>query len=319
MRVFAGLNAIRRAPRRAVVTVGVFDGVHRAHQHVIRTAVRQAHRLRGTSVVVTFDPDPQTVLTPAHAPSALMPLAARIEQFKRLGVDWVWIIPFTKRFSHMPAERFVQRMLLRALRAEALVVGDAFVFGRDRRGDMAVLRELGTAHGMRVLSVPSIMRGDAPVSSSRIRRLISIGRLAHAGRLLGRPPALYGTVVRGVGRGHRIGFPTANVRLTSHVLPPRGVYAVLTHAMPARLSSATSRWRPWRGVMNLGVRPTFGHGPLTCEVHLLDFSGNLHGRPLCLSLLARLRGERRFPTPEALSRQIQRDVARARHLFTLRS
>ena len=302
MRVFTGLHAVRHPPPRAVVTVGVFDGVHVAHQQIIQRTIREARRLNGTSVVITFDPDPHAVLHPAEAQPALMPLEARIEHLNALGVAWVWVIPFTKRFARMTAESFVQQILLRRLRAAILIVGEAFVFGRNRGGDMDILQRLGSSHGMRVVPVRSVTRAGSLVSSSRIRRLIRQGRLSQAARLLGRPPLLYGRVVRGVGRGRRLGFPTANIRLRSKILPPRGVYAVLVQGVSRR----------WRGVMNLGIRPTFGQGPLTCEVHLLGFSRSLQGRSLSLALLARLRGERRFTSAEALSAQVRRDIARAR-------
>ena len=307
MRVLTGLNAVRQPPSRAVVAVGVFDGVHRAHQRVIRRAVREAKHLHGTSVVVTFDPDPQEVLDPARAQPQLMPLQARLRALEALGVDWVWVIPFTKSFARMSPDTFVRRVLFRRLRAAVLVVGEAFVFGRNRLGDMELLRRLGSSAGMRVIAVPSMLLAGERISSSRIRRLIALGRLAQARALLGRPPALYGTVVRGAGRGHRLGFPTANIELSSHVLPPRGVYAV-------RVAAAVRAPRP--GVMNLGVRPTFGSGPLTCEVHLLDFSGTLRNASLDLALLTRLRGERCFSSAEALRRQIARDVMRAHRMIT---
>ena len=183
------------------------------------------------------------------------------------------------------------------------------------------------------------------MSSSRIRQLIRSGKLTAARRLLGRPPALYGVVVRGAGRGRRLGFPTANIRLHSQVLPPQGVYAVIIERLsrrkhwqgvtppPLRTRSLgmlpserlpTEGWqtptggglsRRGGGVMNLGVRPTFGTGPLVCEVHVLGFAGRLLGQRVAVSLLARLRGERCFPTPQALVRQVQKDVQRAAHLF----
>ena len=309
-RVVQGMTALRHPPARAVVTIGVFDGVHHAHQRLIRSTVRLARRLRGRSVVITFDPDPHAVLDPAHAPPALMPLDERLWHLRRLGVDLVWVIPFTRRFARMSAAQFVRRILLHRLRAAALIVGERFVFGRGRRGDMETLQALGPSGGMRVVPVRDITVGGEPVSSSRIRRLIARGRLAQARRLLGRAPALYGVVVRGAGRGRRLGFPTANIRLDAHVAPPTGVYAVLLQrADHARL---------WRGVMNFGTRPTFGPGPLVCEAHLPGFSGTLHGRRVSVLLLARLRGERRFPGPEALIRQIHRDLSRARPLWAKR-
>ena len=205
----------------------------------------------------------------------------------------------------MRGETFVRRVVGRRLRAAALIVGESFAFGRDRHGNMATLRSLAPELGMRVMAVRDVRSGGVPISSSRIRRLIAGGRLADARRLLGRPPALYGTVVRGAGRGRRLGFPTANVRLTASTLPPCGVYTVL-------LETAAGRYR---GVMNLGVRPTFGPGPLVCEVHLLDVTSRLLGRAVTVWLCARLRSERRFPSPQALVRQVRRDVRRVRRIL----
>ena len=311
MRVVRGVEALRHPPSGAVVTIGVFDGVHHAHQRLIRSAVRLARRLRGQSIVITFDPDPHAVLDPAHAPPALMPLEERLWHLRRLSADIIWVIPFTRRFARMSAARFVRRILLHRLRAVALIVGERFVFGKGRHGDMETLQTLGPAGGMRIVPVRDITVGGEPVSSSRIRRLIARGRLAQARRLLGRSPALYGIVVRGAGRGRRLGFPTANIQLDAHATPPTGVYAVLLQ----RADHA----RSWRGVMNFGKRPTFGPGPLVCEVHLPGFSGTLRGRRVAVSLLARLRGERRFSSPEALIRQIRRDLSRARRLQAART
>lgn len=306
-RVLRGLGAVVRPPRRAVVTVGVFDGVHRAHQRLIHATIRMARRLGGTSVVITFDPDPQAVLDPAHAQPALMPLAERLTRIHQLGVDWLWVIPFTRRFARVTAEQFVRRVLIGRLHAAAVIVGETFAFGRHRRGGAKILRSLGPPHGMRVAPVRQVTYGGEPISSSRIRRLIVQGRLGLASRLLGWPPTLYGVVVRGTGRGRRLGFPTANIRLRSQVLPPPGVYAAVLRTAGGA--------RAWRGVMNFGIRPTFGPGPLVCEVHLLGFSGTLLGRSVSVSLLTRLRDERCFPSPQALSRQLRRDLARARRFF----
>lgn len=302
MRVLRGLEAAARPPARAVVTVGVFDGVHRAHQHLLRLTARMAGRMRGTSIAVTFDPDPHVVLHPAHPPLALMPLDERLRYIRATGVERVWVIPFTRAFSRITAEAFVRRLLIERLHARVLIVGETFAFGRNRRGDMAVLQSLGHRHEMRIVPVTPIRSGGAPISSSRIRALIHDGRLAQARRLLGRPPALYGRVVRGAGRGRRFGIPTANLQLIPQVLPPQGVYAVRVAEHP--------------GVMNLGTRPTFGPGPVVCEVHLLAYAGSLLGKRLAVSVLRRLRGERCFPSPQALIRQVRRDLARAKRLLS---
>jgi riboflavin kinase/FMN adenylyltransferase len=268
------------------------------------------------SVVITFDPDPHAVLHPSTAPPALMPLGMRRHWLQRLGAGRVWVIPFTRRFAHTSAAQFVRRVLIGRLHAAALVVGEDFAFGRGRAGTLRTLRRLGCSRGMRIEALAPVRRGGRPISSSRIRALIARGRLDGAARLLGRPAALYGTVVRGAGRGRALGFPTANVRFGPQVTPPRGVYAVRVQALRGS-SRRVQRpaGRAWPGVMNLGVRPTFGGGPVVCEVHLFGFSGSLLHRPVCIALLARLRAERRFATPEALSRQIARDARRARTLL----
>ena len=305
--IVRGLRAFRRPQMRVVVTVGVFDGVHRAHQRLIRSTVQMARRLKAVSVAITFDPDPQVVLQPARTEPALMSLDERLIRLRQLGVDVIWVIPFTKRFARMTAEQFVRRILLERLNATALIVGETFVFGRNRRGDMSTLQAVGSRHGMRVIPMPQVTEAGEPISSSRVRRLIACGKLAMAKRLLGRPPSLFGVVVRGAGRGARLGFPTANIRLHPQVLPPPGVYAVLLQHGARRVG---------RGVMNLGVRPTFGPGPLTCEVHVLGFSGRLVNHSVSVSLLARLRHERCFPSPEALRRQVRLDIIRARQLLS---
>ena len=306
-RILTGLQAVRRPPRHPIVTVGVFDGVHVAHQQLIRSVGRLAKQRRGTSVVITFDPDPQVVLTPRAAQPMLMPFDVRLRHLGALGVDWIWVIPFTKRFARMTAQEFIRRLLIGRLRARAIVVGETFAFGRHQRGDMELLRTLGPSLNMEVIAVRPITRDGAPVSSSRIRRLIANGQLGQAGRLLGRSAALYGDVVRGAGRGRRLGFPTVNIRVTSRVLPPNGVYAVRVQTRDGR--------RSWRGVMNVGTRPTFGPGPLVCEVYLLGFSGTFRATSVTISLLGRLRAERCFCSPNALVRQIRRDLVHARRYW----
>jgi riboflavin kinase/FMN adenylyltransferase len=298
------------------VTIGVFDGVHLAHQRLVRKTVVWARRLRAVSVVVTFDPDPHRVLAPGRAPAALMPLGLRCWRLRRLGAEQVRVVRFTRALSRMPPEAFVRRMLAARLRARALVVGHDFAFGRGRRGDLALLRRLAPTLGFRVIPIAPVTLGGLPVSSSRIRRLIARGALARAARLMGGPPVVCGRVVPGTGRGRRLGCPTANLRLIDQVVPPCGVYAVRVGLLAGRLPAQqrpTGRW--WDGVMNLGVRPTFGGGPLVCEVHLFGFSGSLRGRPVMVSLLKKLRNERRFPTPKALRRQIAHDVRRAKRLL----
>ncbi len=298
MPVILGRNHLTAIPPRAVVTIGMFDGVHRAHQRLIRTTVRLAQRLRGTSVVVTFDPDPQVVLDPRHAQRPLMPLQRRLELIEDLGVHLIWVIRFTPAFSRISPEAFVRSILWKRLRAQWVVVGDAFAFGKNRRGDLSLLCRAGQSYGMRVMALPAVRAGGAPISSSRIRLLVQRGALAQARQLLGRDVELSGLVVHGTGRATRLGFPTANIKLSPTLQPPPGVYRVR-----ARLHG-----RRYEGLMNLGMRPTFGGGAVVCEVHLPSFRGSLYGVVVTIGVRQYLRAERRFPNPEALIQQVRRDL-----------
>lgn len=308
MPVLIGRNRLTIIPPRAVVAIGMFDGVHRAHQQLIRTTVRLAQRVRGTSVAVTFDPDPQTVLDPHHAQPPLMPLQRRLELIESYGARLIWVIRFTPAFSRMSPEGFVRLMLWRRLRARWIVVGSAFAFGKDRRGDLALLRRLGAVCGMRITALPAVRAGGMPISSSRIRTLVQRGALAEARQLLGRDAELSGVVVRGAGRATQLGFPTANIRLAPTLQPPRGVYHV----------GVVVGRRRYDGLMNLGVRPTFlpasRSAGLVCEVHLPTFQGTLYGQSVRIELHRYLRDERRFPNPQALIRQIRRDLRRLTRL-----
>jgi riboflavin kinase/FMN adenylyltransferase len=285
----------------------MFDGVHVGHQRLIRRTIELARRGDGQSVVVTFDPDPQQALDPRHAPPQLTSLERRIQLIAELRPDLVVVIAFTPEFARTSPEEFVGGILHARLRCRGIVVGETFAFGRDRQGNLPLLRQLAKRHGMRVVVVPPVVRRGEPVSSSRIRRLVQGGSIELARRLLGRPAELWGSVVRGDRRGRQLGFPTANVQLAGSLLPPRGVYRVWLERGGARFD----------GLMNLGVRPTFsGSGPGTeskvvCEVHLAGFRGGLYGRRVRIGLLRRIRDERRFDSPEALAEQIHVDLARA--------
>lgn len=300
-------RARRHAPSgRIVAALGVFDGVHRGHQQILRTAVRRARAIRGTAVAVTFHPHPQAILHPAQSPPSLMSLAHRLMLMERLGIRWVLVIPFTKQFARLKPAAFCARILGHELQAREVVVGHNFAFGRDRSGTTALLRRWGAAQGVRVHIVPPVVVRRHRVSSSRIRRAIERGHLARAALLLGRPVSLRGRVVHGASRGAALGFPTANLALDHEAMPPCGVYAVTVRCLGRR----------WGGVLNLGLRPTFERRttPLA-EVHIFRFHRSIYDDWVDVQFLAKLRPERAFPSREALARQIRRDVARARQLL----
>jgi riboflavin kinase/FMN adenylyltransferase len=295
----------------SAVTIGAYDGVHRGHRQLI-AELRRLAGVRGLqSAVVTFDRHPATVVRPDSAPVILTDLGQKLELLATTGVDRTLVVPFDRQRADESAEDFVLEVLVRALGARLVVVGENFHFGHGRKGDVSLLRELGAVHGFDVVGWSLVAdAGGAPVSSTRIRGLLAEGDVAGAAELLGRPHEVRGTVERGDGRGGpELGMPTANVALAPDTaLPADGIYAGW-HERPsgARHPSAIS----------LGHRPQFYEdGRLLLESHLLDFSGDLYGEQARVSFVARLRAEQRFGSVDDLVAQMHRDAEAARRLLT---
>jgi riboflavin kinase/FMN adenylyltransferase len=291
----------------AVVAVGVFDGVHLGHRQILERALARRHG--DHCVVVSFDPHPDLVLSPKfHAAPPLTPLSEKRARLIEMGVDALDVIPFTRELAALPPERFVSEYLISRHGMRALVVGQNFALGKGRAGNVAWLREHGARAGFEVEAVPLLELDGGPVTSTRIRGLLGEGRVAEAGRLLGRRYSLAGRVVSGRAVGRALGFPTANLQLHAEKLvPAHGIYAVW-----ARPSGEAE---PSMGAMSIGVRPTFGGGERTLEVFLLDWSGTLNGRDLEVEFAHWLRPEARFDSAEALSEAIGRDVSETRRLL----
>jgi riboflavin kinase/FMN adenylyltransferase len=305
MRVVTGAPegwGLEKRPR--AVTVGVYDGLHFGHRHVISLLRRRASELGGLeSAVVTFDPHPLQVVAPEHAPLLLTGIEHRLELFAEAELDLAAVLPFDDAMRRLTSAAFAAWVLSGALRARLVVVGEDFRFGHHRTGNVASLSELGDAHGFAAEVVP-LVGGQAPLSSTRIRQMVAGGDVEAAAAALGRPHEVRGTVAAGDGRGRALGFPTANVEVpTGLALPSGGVYAVLAGRRGGSLGP---------GVANIGSRPTFGGGGRGLEVHLLGFSGDLYDAVLRVAFVTRLRDERRFDGPEELASQIATDIAAAR-------
>jgi riboflavin kinase/FMN adenylyltransferase len=300
----------RRGWAEPAVTVGNFDGVHRGHRSLVERAVREARERGGTAVALTFDPHPSRVLSPDRAPSTLMTLDQRGEALAALGIDCLAVLPFTFELSRESAAEFAGKVLRQAMGARVVVVGENFRFGRGREGDLAALAHLGRSLGFEVVGTPPVIHEGAPISSTRIREALARGAVSAAREMLGRRFFVDGTVVRGLGRGREIGLPTANLAVVNETLPARGVYACWCHQRPEGGARHAA-------VINVGHRPTFGAGALSVEAHLLDFEGDLYGRALRVEFHERLREERAFPGPDALVRQVQDDIGRARRMLDI--
>lgn len=289
-----------------MVAVGNFDGLHRGHAKILDRVARQAGERGVTPLVLTFDPHPPRVVRPDKAPPLLMTPPQKYEALHHAGAQGVAVVRFTHDLSQWSPEAFVERVLVDWLRASEVWVGGNFLFGRDRLGNFTLLRLLGQQHGFRAEKIDPVRYKDFVVSSTRVRRLVSEGRVDEAAALLGHHYEVRGTVVGGDRRGRTIGFPTANLATDHELLPPDGVYATLALVDEVAHPAVT----------NVGVRPTLGEaGQRLVETHLLDFTGDLYGRPLRVAFVLRLRDERRFDGLEALRAQIAADVAEARALF----
>jgi riboflavin kinase/FMN adenylyltransferase len=295
--------------RGSVLAIGNFDGIHLGHQEILQEATNRAVKSGAVATALTFEPPPLKVLRPEAAPKRLSTNEQRLEWFRAVGVEAAVVMPFTLELSKLSPQDFVEKILVNELRVRALLVGENFRFGHKQAGDAQLLRELGKIHGFQVVSIPPVMAHGEVVSSTVIRREITEGEVTQAGRLLGRPFALTGSIVSGTGTGSKFTFPTLNLRPDQELLPAGGVYITRT------LLQGESKSR--RSVTNIGVRPTFNGSALTVETHLLDFSGPISAKRMELRFWKRLRSEKKFSGPDQLRAQIAKDIASANRFFTL--
>jgi riboflavin kinase/FMN adenylyltransferase len=289
-----------------VLALGNFDGVHRGHRKILDRLHRVASERGATSVVMTFDPHPPRVVRPDKAPALLMTKAQKLDAIAAAGVQGAAIVRFTPELSRWEPETFVRTVLVDWLHVSEVWVGANFLFGHDRTGNFSMLRELGGRYGFKAEKIDPVRYKDFVVSSTRVRRLVSEGRMDEAGALLGHEYFLDGTVMRGDQRGRTIGFPTANLCTDNELLPPHGVYATTAKVGEIVYASVT----------NIGTRPTVDQsGRTVVETHIFDLNRDLYGSAIRIGFVQRLRDERAFESLELLRAQIDGDCRRARVLF----
>ncbi|MEJ2860455.1 bifunctional riboflavin kinase/FAD synthetase [Actinomycetospora flava] len=319
MQTWRGLDGVPSGWGRCVVTIGVFDGVHRGHQQLIARAVAHGRELGLPTVLITFDPHPASVLRPGTHPARLTSLTRRAELVAELGVDAFWVLPFTTDLARVAPDEFVHELLVDRLHAAMVVVGRNFTFGYKAAGDVAELERLGQRFGFAAEGVDLVTEplGAAPVGSSTvgstvtfsstyIRASIAAGDVRAAAEALGRPHRLEGVVVRGDQRGRELGYPTANVDCGEHAaIPADGVYACWFHHRGEVLPAATS----------VGTNPTFEGRRRTVEAFVLDHSEDLYGARVGVDFVERLRGMDRFDSLEDLIAAMDADVARTRDVL----
>jgi riboflavin kinase/FMN adenylyltransferase len=301
-----GLDSTPSGWGRCVVTIGVFDGVHRGHQQIIGRAVERARDTDQPAVVLTFDPHPSEVVRPGSHPAVLTPLRRKAELLEQLGVDVLCLLPFTIEFSRLDPAEFVHLVLVEKLYAGAVVVGENFRFGHKAAGDLGTLRTLGRTFGFSTEGVTLLRDDDVTLSSTFVRSSIDAGEVDRAAQALGRPHRVDGIVVRGAGRGRQLGYPTANVRSDRHVaVPADGIYAGWAVLRGKRLPAAIS----------VGTNPTFEGKDRTVEAYILDFDEDIYGVELGVEFVQRIRGMERFERVQDLIDQMGRDVEQARGIL----
>ena len=307
MKVLNSVPELSEIPGPHCVAIGVFDGVHLGHQALIRRAIAEAERMRGSAVVLTFHPHPARVLRPDSAPHLLTSTPHKLRLIETLGCRYLLLATFDLAFAAQAPEVFIEALVRSANPLRMICVGHNWAFGKGRSGNVAMLAGLGERFGFETLEIEPVKVDGALVSSTRIRKAVETGDFETARRLLGRDYTILGTVVSGAGRGSGIGFPTANLAAHNERFPPNGVYAVR--------ALLDSRW--YDGVANVGVRPTVGgNADRVLEVHIFDFSGDCYGHDLEVKFERFLRPEQKFSSIEELRAQIARDAADARRLLS---
>ncbi len=309
MQHIQGVNDISTPFKRAVITIGNFDGVHIGHQALFYEVIERAHVIDGTSIAITFEPHPLRVLKKNTSPPLITIFEQKVELIERSGIDVLISIPFTLEFAAISAQSFVEDLLLRKIGMKAIVVGEDYAFGKNREGNIEMLNSLAPKLGFEVIVTGMIrtVQGTLErISSTAIRDLVQAGEMPYACRMLGRHFQVRGTVVAGRDRGGKLlGFPTANLKLDGELCPKAGIYAVTVEAQGRLL----------QGVANIGYSPTFDDRQFTVEVHILDFREIIYGQRLRVNFLKRIRDEKKFSSLAALKDQIAADVETARRLL----
>ncbi len=305
MKIFHGTENANIS-RPTVLTLGVFDGLHLGHQQIMRTVVERAKAIGAAPTAITFDPHPRSVLYPENAPPMLQTLDQRLAAFEFLGIEQAIVIRFSKEFAAQDAEVFLRETISERLNAREVYLGKGFEFGKNRAGNIDLLRKISAELGFFADEVPEVRLRGNRISSSRVREALFEGKINIARRMLGRPYGVEGQIEHGSARGHEIGFPTANLKPQNRVIPKLGVYVTAT--------LINDVWR--RSVTNIGVRPTFENdSDASIETYVFDFDGNLYGDVIRVRFLHRLRDEKKFSGIDELKTQIAKDAARALRFF----
>jgi riboflavin kinase/FMN adenylyltransferase len=307
MRLIDGIENLNKKYPYPVLTIGNFDGVHLGHQAIFRMIKERAKQKNGTSMVFTFEPHPLTVIAPERAPKLLTTFKDKISLIKAYGIDVTICANFTSEFANIKAEDFVRDILSKKIGVKEVFIGSNYHFGKGRKGNPELLKEMGKECGFRVKIVEEIKLNDTPLSSSKIRSLIAKGKVREAAAFLGRNYSVEGVIIEGAKRGRSLlNIPTANISTTNELLPKDGVYAVTVNL----------EGKTYGGAVNIGCNPTFREKKFSFEVHILDFDADILGRTIRINFIERIRDEMKFSKVEELGAQMRRDIENIRQLLS---
>jgi riboflavin kinase/FMN adenylyltransferase len=305
-KIIRGFHNLSPSSEGCVATIGNFDGVHLGHQAVLSQLALKGDMLGLPATVITFEPQPTEFFLPAKAPPRLSRFREKVEALRSYSIEQLCVLRFNEVLAGMSANDFIQKLLVKGLNVRYLVVGDDFKFGKDRKGDFALLKKMGEEHNFQVVNMHTFAIAETRVSSTRIRQALTAGDLMLAQTLLGHPYKMSGRVAHGDKRGRTLGYPTANIHLHRAKVPLTGVYAVRLYGLEDE---------PIEGIANVGVRPTIGEGNTLLEVHLFDFNKDIYGENVQVYFLHKVRDEKKFDGLPALVAQIGRDCQSARNYF----
>ena len=309
MKLFDRLENIQQPFVNAVITIGNFDGVHIGHQALFHEVIEKAEAIDGTSIAMTFEPHPMRVLKQNNHPPLITLYEQKRELIERSGIDVLICVPFTKKFAALSAEEFIKELLIKKIGMKAIIVGKDYTFGKNREGNLAVLKSYATQMGYEVIVAEWIKAAsNIPdrISSTRVRKLVMSGEIETARKMLGRHYQIRGLVVKGRDRGGKLlGIPTANINLQDELCPKTGIYAV----------TVEYRQHQYRGVANIGYSPTFNDNEFTVEVHILDFNQNIYDQKIRVNFIKRIRNEKKFSGIDELKSQIHQDIKAARKIL----
>jgi riboflavin kinase/FMN adenylyltransferase len=307
MEVIKGFKKFEYFPGGSILAIGNFDGIHLGHQKILQLLEEKAKKYALPSIVLTFSPHPEKILG-TKIVKMIQTLDQRVREIEKFGIEAVLVVPFDEKFSSLSGQDFIKKIVVNTLKAKEVIVGENFRFGKNREGDVSLLRQSASRFNFQVHSIPSVVKDGMAVSSSLIRSSLQEGKIEIANDLLGRSYEIEGSVIKGKSRGKALGFPTANIETENEIIPP-GVF----------ISTAWIDSKSFPSLTNVGNRPTFDQNETIIESFIINLNKYLYGEKIRVNFIKKIRDEMKFKTPDGLAQQIKKDLEKAKDYFTLKN